>query len=652
MWRHQFFAHSGLKSFFLKALLLGFLLFSGAFAMGEEQPTLGIKEQFEQKISELAGVPVSAKDYQISYTTVILSGIRIGDVNQPGLPSAEIKELSATCDFMSLLGGNLVMEEINVKSLKASLTLDAKGKPVLGKMPRPASGSLELTIEDLPFDKLTGNKLELRIFSQKGEKNLLLQIPAATAVRTESRKRLSIDFKGNASMTGAKKTDITAKLPFKADIEIQSLKPFQASGSAKIDTSSVESMVETIRVLAPGHIDGLRLAGGKAESELEFSIGSATQFTFNAVLKGIDSLIYNASPEIKKFSAKMAMTGKMSDGRLSADIGISNAALAIPSRKIDMNKVAIKLKATSVPKKLTLTGSASVPRFDFDLPVSSTNRSSYLFPFLDVNTSFSYSNNVFIIENARAKLFGGTLNGSGKIFSDKKPVQLQIDAKGTGLRAESFLDSNTTQKQVINGPVGVNFKASGDIETLSSWNGRGNLRLQNGRYNTPPVVTPFLSLINLKEYASGDITDASATFILRKGIMTTNDLAFLSSAGTADYRGDVGLDTSLKGKLEIRFNPVVVAKSRALQQISLDGKTANVPSRVEGTLLAPVFPGFKPEKLLELGLKRQGQKLLQNLLKPRDKKPASSETTPAPQKSDPGKDLLKNLGNLFKRRRK
>ncbi|NLF96423.1 MAG: AsmA-like C-terminal region-containing protein, partial [Candidatus Riflebacteria bacterium] len=522
-------------------------------------------------------------------------------------------------------------------------------KPVLGSISRPASGSLEMAIEDLPFDKLSGSKLELRITAQKGGKAVLLQIPSATAERSESRSELNIDFKGSLAMADAKKADLAGKLPFKADIKVHALKPIQASGTATIETSSVETMAAIIEIVAPGHISGLRLAGGKTDAELKFSLAPTTQFAFNASLNNIDSIVYNASPEIKKFSAQLAMTGQMADGSVSADIGITNAALAIPSRKIDMNKVAIKLQAKSTPSKLSVTGSASVPRFDFDLPVSSTNRSSYLFPFLDVSTSFSYNGNVFTIKRAQAKLFGGSLSGSGKVFPDKHPVQLEVNAKGSGLRAESFLDSNTTQKQVINGPVAGTFKATGDIETLASWNGSGSLRMQNGRYNTPPVVTPFLSLINLKEFASGDISEASGTFVIRQGVMTTSDMAFLSSAGRADYRGDVGLDTSLKGNLNITFATAAVAKSRVLQQISLDGKSASIPSRVEGTLLAPVFPGFKPEKLLELGLKRQGQKLLQDILKPRSKEPTSPDT--APKKSDPAKDLLKDLGNLFKRRR-
>ncbi|HNS10494.1 MAG TPA: AsmA-like C-terminal region-containing protein [Candidatus Ozemobacteraceae bacterium] len=645
--------HAGLNLSF-KALLLCALLICCNLAMGEEKPAPGIKEQFEQKISELLGVPVAVKDYKLSYATVILTGVKIGAQAQSELPSAEIKELSATCDMMSLLGGNLVMKEIKVKSMKAAITLDSNGKPILGAISRPPSPGPALSIENLPFDKLSVSKLELRIIAKKSGKTVLMQMPSATVARSESGSPLNIDFAGSLSLAGANKAGTTAELPFKAEIKMQALKPLQASGAAAIKPASVETLVAVIGALAPGHIDGLSMAGGQTSAELKFA-GAADkpmQFSFNADLKNIDSLVYNASPEIKKFSAQLSMIGKVADGSISSAIGISDAALVIPSRKIDINKALIKLRVESAPENLSLTGSASVPRFDFDLPVSSTNRSSYLFPFIDVSSSFSYSGDVFTISSAQAKLFGGSLSGSGKVFTGKTPVRLQVNAKGSGLRAESFLDSNTTQKQVITGPAGGTFNADGDIETLSSWNGTGSLHMQNGRYNTPPVVTPFLSLVNLKEYSSGDISEASATFVIRQGIMTTDDMMFLSSAGRASYRGDVGLDTSLKGNLEIRFAPVAVEKSRVLQQISLDGKTASIPSRVEGTLLAPVFPGFKPEKLLELGLKRQGQKLLQDILKPRSKEPASAEPAPAAKKTDPAKDLLKDLGNIFKRRRK
>ena len=648
---------------FWKAIvaLFCFALLAATMLSAEEQQAMSIKEQFEKKISELAGMPVAVKDYKISYATVKLTGVKIGDPARPELPSAEIKELSATCDVMSLLGGNLVMKEVNIKSLKATVSLDADGKPVLGDIKKPVPGDikkpvssgLKSGIKDLPFDKIIGSKFELRVTSQKSNKTVLLQLPSLTATRSESGKELAVDFSGNASLAGAKNATATSMLPVKVSLKADALAPLQASGSMTIDSSSAETLFEIIKALMPDRIDGLRLTGGKTGAELQFAVAAAAplQFSFSAGLHDVDSIVYNAIPEIKKVSATMAVTGKISDGLVSADIAITDASLSIPDKKIELHKLSAKLQAESAAKKFSLTGSAFVPRFDIALPVSSTNRSSYVFPFLDVNASFSYAGNDFTITSAQAKLFGGTLDGSGKVFQGKQPVQLQINARASGLRVESFLDSNTTQKQVITGPAGGTLTADGDVETLASWNGNGSLLMQNGRYNTPPVVTPFLSLVNLREFSSGDITEARGTFVLHQGIMTTNDLNFLSSAGRADYRGDVGLDTSLKGNITISFAPAAVAKSQVLRQISLDGKTASIPSRVEGTLTAPSFPGFNSGKLLELGLQRQGQKILQDILNPRSKEPSSTETAPATQNTDPTKELLKGLGNLFKRKR-
>jgi hypothetical protein len=175
--------------------------------------------------------------------------------------------------------------------------------------------------------------------------------------------------------------------------------------------------------------------------------------------------------------------------------------------------------------------------------------------------------------------------------------------------------------------------------------GSGSLKMKNGRYQAPPVVTPLLSMVNLKEFSSGEIESGQGSFLLQKGILHTQDLVFVAAAGKIYYRGQVGLDTTLKGKLNMIFAEEAVQKSQALQQISLDGKSANVPSNVEGTLLAPVFPGFSAEKLLELGLKRTGQKILIDILSPRKKDQPDESAQPA--KKDP-KKILKDLQKIFK----
>jgi len=568
MSRHQLSLYSAGRSVLGKMLLLCFVLLPFAVAIGEEQggAAPGIREQFEQKISGLAGVPVSVKDYRISYTTVTLTGVKIGETKKSEMPSLSIREISASCDLMSLLGGNLVLREITVASFTGRLTLDASGRPITPRKGEQTAKSVPTLVEDLPFRKITFNDIDLKILSSTGAGSLMLKVPSLNLDKSATASELLFNLAGT----------------------------FEASVVQKPRTRNAEDAV------------------------------SSWRFKIN---------------------------GKHSDRQTSADVGLTDGTLIDPVRRLDLKQVSIDLKAVYSAAASSLSGSLRVPLFQIDLPVSTTNRSSYVFPFKNVHAGFNWSGGVLTVSNAGAELFGGDLSGSGKVYPDKSPVRLQVNARGSNLKSELFLAQNTTQKQVVSGPFSGTFNAAGDIESLSSWNGNGSLNMKGGRYNAPPVVTPILSLVNLKEFAAGDITDASATFALKDGMMTTNDMVFLSTAGRADYRGDVGLDTSLRGNLNISFAPVAVAKSRVLQQISLDGKTASIPSRVEGTLLAPIFPGFKPEKLLELGLRRQGQKLLQDILKPRSKEPASTEPAPTTKKSDPARDLLKDLGNIFKRRR-
>ncbi|EKD82213.1 MAG: hypothetical protein ACD_39C01421G0002, partial [uncultured bacterium] len=305
---------------------------------------------------------------------------------------------------------------------------------------------------------------------------------------------------------------------------------------------------------------------------------------------------------------------------------------------------------TGVPANAVIEGTVKSPSCQLVAPISANNKSAFAFPFQNLVAAFRYSGETLSIENAHAGLFEGTISGTGTVHPRKTPISFKINAKGQGIKSEAFLAQNTSQKQVVSGPVNATFQADGNTTGLASWNGKGSLMMQNGRYQAPPVITPVLALVNLKEFSSGDVREASGTFALHDGIMTTNDLFCLSTAGKAFYRGDVGLDTTLKGQLNLTFFQEAVEKSQALQQISLDGKSANIPTRVEGTLLAPSFPGFSSGKLLELGLKRTGQKMLQDIIQG-GKTPSKTEPASTGQKES-GKQLIEGLQNIFRKKKK
>ena len=111
----------------------------------------GLRKQFEQMVSKLAGMPVSVKDYRMDYSTVHLTGINIGNPADPQQVSAVIGSLSATCDFMSLMGGNLVLKEISIDSCKARLPIKRRPEPEAAQKKQTASASQPLYPADLPF---------------------------------------------------------------------------------------------------------------------------------------------------------------------------------------------------------------------------------------------------------------------------------------------------------------------------------------------------------------------------------------------------------------------------------------------------------------------------------------------------------------------
>jgi hypothetical protein len=357
---------------------------------------------------------------------------------------------------------------------------------------------------------------------------------------------------------------------------------------------------------------------------------------------------FSVSGEIKDFSAlTMSLNYKIDPlafGELSTVI-LAKEGITLDGNGISSGTLNGPL-ANYVVK-----GTLSLPYCNINALFEQNSDSKYVFPFKSVEAAYRVVGDKILVQNARAGIFSGHISGNGKVFTGNTPAKFEMNLTGTGLRVEEFLSENSTQKKAVSGPANAKIYASGDTRGLATWNGNGSFSMNNGRYTAPPVVTPVLSLVNLRQYANGSIQSGNGTFKLIKGVLDTQDLVFVTDAGKAYYRGQVGLDTSLNGKMNLMFSAEAIRSSSALQQISLDGKNASIPTRVEGTLLNPSFPGISAQKLLELGLQRQGQKMLQDILNPG--KNRSEDSKDESQNNDrPEKQILDGLKDIFKMKRK
>ena len=930
--------------------LSAFLFGQSAASETVAAPDTSLKVKAEQKISDLLGVPVSVRDYKLDYGTVKLQGITIGEKSRTDLPYAEVQALSATCNFMSLLSGNLVLEDISISSMSARLTRTAAGALALGKLPVPASGAAALEPSALPFQKIQGTNLSIRLVDEGLNKTFVLRLPTLNVTRPAGDKMVQVKLAGKLGVSINKAATKFQECAFYGALNAEGFSPFLGTGSIGVGPAPVADLQAIIESFVPGSAGTVACQSGTAEAGLEFSAtaqatpvakallkvrgvsvrppssqlllqdvtgdvsfsgtagsglldgtlsiaylrgavgreklpvsiesmrakvegfsrrsgrlqveetgveivgttfsisgsispseipqlqlsirstvdlaglhqtlarqnewlkkrtslsgkasldvkvngslqepgvhatfrlieamfantekkiriqkingvisvdpGMATVRDFSAVAAGgqlslsgtvknmadptlaLAGTLKNASSEevlaalialFPKMPRDLKLTGPVdvqfglegkasqpqvqgtivlpgntmelpvlmrpltqmqgsvpftatslqtsnlqakwgtSEVRVSGqvkDLGAFNTALRFSVKPLDLADLAsVFLKDSGYrmsgsgevegtiegpPANLKVEGSAKIPTGQIVAPISSANKSSYAFPFQNLSTGFRFAGGRLAIIDARANVFGGLLKGSGTVDPRSAPIQFDLQATGEALRTEAFLAENTSQKQVVTGPINGTLQAAGDATGLASWNGKGSVNMKNGKYQAPPVVTPILSMLSLSQFSSGDLSSVDGTFVLKSGIMTTSDLVFVSTIGKAFFKGDVGLDTTLHGDLNLIFSQVAVQASQMLKDISLDGTSVSVPTKVRGTLLAPSFPGFSTGKLLELGLKRTGQKLLQDILtgKPSTSDPQAASAT---KKVDPGKELLNSLGDLFKKKKR
>ena len=595
------------------------------------QSTDSIKIQFEQTISKLLGIPVSVESYKLDYGTINLQNLQIGSQELLDQPYAKIKKLSATCDFMSLLGGNLVLKDLSISSMSCELTRNENGEFYKTKEPKDRKEIKNKSVTDLPFLKLEGKDLTLIIKDKSTEKVLISTIDKLNLEKSKDSEQLAINLSGSAKTAKDRATKVPEiATKFSCDLVLSGdIQNPKLHGQANLDSVQVTEKI-------------LKQALKLEKTLIKIDEKGITTDSLSGTWGHSNFKISGKIDGFQKLNLSMKYTvSKINIDEISSTI-ISTKGMTMSGSGASSGKI-----SGSVVNPL-INGNFTLPSCKIAIPIGTTGKEKYIFPLKAINGNFNYTGGKIAINDARASIFGGNLLGSGKILVRTKPVKFEINSTGTGLRAEQFLSENTSQKNTISGSVQANFAAKGDTSGLVSLNGKGSFNMKNGRYQAPPVVTPILALVNLKEFSSGDITSGNGSFVLRNGIMTTNDLVFVSSAGKAYYRGDVGLDTSLKGKMNIIFSTEAVTKSQALKQISLDGKSADLPSRVEGTLLNPSFPGFSAQKILELGLKRKGQKMLQDILFPQKKEPSNNQDADKNKKQDPGKKILKDLKKIFK----
>ncbi len=154
------------------------------------------------------------------------------------------------------------------------------------------------------------------------------------------------------------------------------------------------------------------------------------------------------------------------------------------------------------------------------------------------------------------RTFGGT--GAGTVAVSKTPEkETRIEA---GIRWDNMSLSEIGRKFAFEKDAQGAITGRLDFTTIAnqknSLNGKGVIVLRNGQLFNVPIFGPLslpLGTILGKEYSHEQARDASATFVLKNGVVLTND--FLTSTPSTTFVGEGSIDlTNQQMDLTMRMN--------------------------------------------------------------------------------------------------
>lgn len=279
--------------------------------------------------------------------------------------------------------------------------------------------------------------------------------------------------------------------------------------------------------------------------------------------------------------------------------------------------------------KFILTGFAKLSSGEF---LASTKKGGecYKFPFSELQSLVKYSDGNLELESFKTKLFNGYVTATGSIMLLSFPISFTFYANGQKLSVEDFLAVNSKYKDTIYGKVDVQFYGKGNTDGLNTIHGFWSFKLSNGRYYAPPLLAKLFHLLDLEKITQGSINDFIGNFDIIAGYMNSKETLAKSELGSLGFIGKIGLDTSIKGTLDIILTSAASEYSNTIKQLLGTNKAISFPAQIDGTLFNPQI-NLKLDKIIAKTIKEEAKRAVKDILNPAiNVSPASSSQNASP----------------------
>jgi len=188
-----------------------------------------------------------------------------------------------------------------------------------------------------------------------------------------------------------------------------------------------------------------------------------------------------------------------------------------------------------------------------DVEVSSSSILLYGFKMEDFTMSYMQKNGEINIFNIQASLFGGTLDGSGRIEMASKDGAYQMKAEVKDLKIEKIKLDTAFKDYDISGSIHSRFGFKGYSSDSSKFSAWGKINISNGRLWQLNLFRGIGTLVFRKDFSSVIFKEGDCDFSIKDKTIFANDINLRSDLLNISGVARIGFDNSIIASLASEF---------------------------------------------------------------------------------------------------
>ncbi len=219
-----------------------------------------------------------------------------------------------------------------------------------------------------------------------------------------------------------------------------------------------------------------------------------------------------------------------------------------------------------------------------DVEVSGGRISLYGFKMENFTMSYMQRNGVMDIVKMQAYLYGGTLDGSGRLDLLSKDGAYQIKGEVKDLKIEKIKLDTAFKDYNISGSIYSRFGFKGNSPDPSKFSAWGKINISNGKLWQLDLFRGIGTLVFRRDFSSVIFKEGDCDFSIKDKVISTNDISLRSDLLNISGVARIGFDNSIAASLKAEFTDEGVDASSiagAIERYSI--------MEVSGTLKEPKF---------------------------------------------------------------